>query len=91
MNNYRNRCTAVMYNMAVMQRKDNKTEFQLKPTKQQRSRRSCDKSRGDKLVSYAAVFCNPEVHLQSHRSHLVHNCSAKIAVIVPARSNPGGN
>jgi len=34
-----------MYNMAAMQ-------FQLKPTNQQRSRRSCDKSRGDNLVSY---------------------------------------
>jgi len=45
-----------------------------------------------------SVFCNPEVHLQSidliryllcsklqsDRSHVVHNCSAKIAVIVPA-------
>jgi len=41
-----------MYNMAVMHRKDNKTEFQFKPTNQQRSRRLCDKSRGDNLVSF---------------------------------------
>jgi len=73
-----------MYNMAAMHRKDNKTELQLKPTNQQRSRRSCDKSRDDNLVSYTAA-CNPEVHLQSDRSHVVHNCSAKIAVV------PGGN
>jgi len=58
-NNYRNLCTAVMYNMAVMHRKDNKTEFQLKPTTQQRSRRSCDKSRGDNLVSYTAATATP--------------------------------
>jgi len=32
----------------------------------------------------AAVFCNPGVHLQSDRSPFVHNCSAKIAVIIPA-------
>jgi len=83
-NNYRNLCTAVMYNMAAMHRKVNKTEFQVMPTNQQRSRRSCDKSRGDNLVSYTAAFCNPEVHVQSDRSHVVHNCSAKIAVIVPA-------
>jgi len=56
-NNYRNLCTAVMYNMAAMQRENNKTECQLKPTYQQRSRRSCDKSRGDKLVSSATPRC----------------------------------
>jgi len=72
--NYRNLCTAVMCNMAAMQREDNKTEFQLKATNQQRSRRSCDKLRVDNLVSY----------IQSDRSHVVHNCSAEIAVIVPA-------
>jgi len=61
--NYRNLCTVVLYSMAAMHREDNKTEFQIKPTNQQRSRLSCDKSRGDNLVSYAAaaVFCNPEV------------------------------
>jgi len=73
-----------MYNMAAMHREDNKTEFQLKPTNQKRSRRSCDKWRGDNLISYAAVFYNLEVHLQSDRSHVVLNCSAKIAVFVPA-------
>jgi len=44
-----------MYNMAAIYREDNKTEFQFKPTNQQRSRRSCDKSRGDNLVSYTAA------------------------------------
>jgi len=39
--------------MAAMHKEDNKTEFQLKPTNQQRSRRSCDKSRGDYLVTYS--------------------------------------
>jgi len=63
-----------------MNREVNKTEFQFKPTNQKRS------PRGDNLDS-----CNPEVRLQSDRSHVVHNCSAKIAVIVPARINPGGN
>jgi len=43
--------------MAVMHRRDNKTEFQLKPTNQQRSRRSCDKSRGHNLVSSATPRC----------------------------------
>jgi len=55
-------------------KQDNKTEFQLKPTNQMRSRRLCDKPR------VAAIFNNP--HLQSDRSDVVHNCSAKIAVIV---------
>jgi len=58
-NNYRNLCTAVLYNKAAMHRDDNKTEFQLKLTNQQRSRRSCDKSRGDNLVSYTAAFLQP--------------------------------
>jgi len=44
-NNYCNLCTVVMYNMAAMHRKDIKTEFQLKPTNQERSWRSCDKTR----------------------------------------------
>jgi len=44
-----------MYNMAAMHREDNKTEFQLKPTYQKRSRRSSDKSRDDNLVSYTAA------------------------------------
>jgi len=42
-----------MYNMAAMHKEDNKTEFQLKPTNQQRRRRLCDKSRRDNLVSSA--------------------------------------
>jgi len=49
-NNYRNIWTVIMYNMADMHREDNTAEFQLKLTNQQRSRRSCDKSRGDNLV-----------------------------------------
>jgi len=39
-----------MYNMAAMYRED-KTEYQLKPTNQQLS-----ESRGDNLVSYTAVW-----------------------------------
>jgi len=51
-NNYRNLSTAVMYSMAAIHGEDNKTEFQLKPTNQQRSQRLCDNSRGDDLVTY---------------------------------------
>jgi len=38
-----------------MHREDNKTEFQLKPTNQQRSRQSCDKLRGDNQASYSGA------------------------------------